>query len=39
MTRFTNDLDAIEGAIGFAVIMSFDTVVITIMVVYRMISM
>ena len=38
MTRFTNDLDAIEGAIGFAVIMSFDTVVITIMVVYRMIS-
>ncbi len=38
MTRFTNDLDAIEGAIGFAVIMSFDAVVLTLMVVYKMIS-
>jgi ATP-binding cassette subfamily B protein len=38
MTRFTNDLDAIEGAIGFALIMSFDAVILTLMVVYNMIT-
>ncbi|HPX32417.1 MAG TPA: ABC transporter ATP-binding protein [Erysipelotrichaceae bacterium] len=38
MTRFTNDLDAIEGATGFVVMMSFDAVVLTIMVVYKMIT-
>jgi ATP-binding cassette subfamily B multidrug efflux pump len=38
MTRFTNDLDAVEGAIGFAVIMSFDAVVLTLMVIYKMIT-
>lgn len=38
MTRFTNDLDAIEGAIGFAIMMSFDAIVLTVMVVYKMIT-
>lgn len=38
MTRFTNDLDAIEGAIGWVVIMSFDAVVLTLMCIYKMIT-
>ncbi len=38
MTRFTNDLDAIEGAIGFALIMSFDAVILTVMVICKMVT-
>ena len=38
MTHFTNDLDALRNSIGFAVVSAFDAVVMTIMVIYKMMS-
>lgn len=37
MAHFTNDLEAIREAVGFAVITTFDAVVMTVMTVYKMI--
>lgn len=38
MSYFTNDLDAVRMAIGFAVVACFDSTVLTILVLYRMVT-